>query len=87
MHFVFYSMYRESESTRKLAEELRQKSEQAELEHATAASMQPTEAPSSNGYAHYKDGAIPSNNTDVFGGMGFMGSQNQGGYDNPFAMG
>ena len=79
-------MLRESESTRKLAEELRQKSEQAELEHATAASMQPTEASSSNGYKHYNNGGMPSN-TDAYGGMGFAGSQNQGGYNNPFALG
>ena len=65
---------REAESTRKLAEDLRQKSEKIEVEAATAASMQQQAAPHhSNGY-------------DSYGG--FMGgAQNQGGYSNPFAMG
>jgi hypothetical protein len=78
------SLYREAESSRKLAEELRHKSEQAEMECATAASMQQTYTNHSNGFDHYGGGA---NNADVYGGMGLMGGQNQGGYSNPFAMG
>ena len=66
--------HREAESSRKLAEDLRQKSEKIEMEAATAASMQQQTGPNhSNGY-------------DSYGGL-MGGAQNQGGYSNPFAMG
>lgn len=69
---------------RKLAEELRHKSEQAEMEAVTAASMQTANQP--NGYDHYGGGM--TNIADGYGGAGLMGGgQNQGGYHNPFAMG
>jgi hypothetical protein len=70
----FFFIHREADSSKKLAEELRLKSEQAELEAATAASMQPA----ANEHDHY--GGM-SNTADPWG------NQNQGGYSNPFAMG
>lgn len=77
--------YRDAESRRKLADELRQKSEQAELEAATAASLEPEATnTASNGYDHYA-GAMGSNSKSF--GMEVLGdSRNQGGYNNPFAM-
>ncbi|KAL7481919.1 hypothetical protein ACHAW6_007599 [Cyclotella cf. meneghiniana] len=76
---------KDAESRRKLADELRQKSEQAELEAATAASLEPEATNTrSNGYDHYT-GAMGSNSKSF--GMEVLGdSQNQGGYNNPFAM-
>jgi hypothetical protein len=69
----FFFIHREADSSKKLAEELRLKSEQAELEAATAASMQTT----ANGHDHY--GGM-SNTADLWGNQ-------KGGYSNPFAMG
>ena len=77
--------FREVESMRKLADELRQKSEQVELEVATAASLEPSATNNtSNGYDHH--GGSMGNNSNSFSMGVLQDSQSQKAYNNPFAM-